>query len=245
MSKGVNMSTNVDRYGGSRTSRTLVRGLMLDECLRLSEQPRKLPPKATKFQLWKHLRDEVLIRLLYETFARVSELLHVGIEDIDFEQRAIIITHPKGKAVFSVVDGKRKHVDTRYEQRWVFFGDETRNLIIRYLAGRKKGHLITGHKGKKLSTRQAERIVDRYAGKAGIQNVIGYTRNGREVRLVTCKALREAGERHTDVAGADRDATARIAGHTVTTKERHYKKGNFEEDRKVVRGHHPLMRDSE
>lgn len=221
------------------------RGLMVDECFQICTEPRRLPVGASKFSLWKHLRDETLTRLLYETFARISELLQVKVADIDFKQRAIRITHPKGKAIFRIADGKREHVDTLYVQRWVFFGDYTRDLIVRYLAGRKRGYLITTSCGKQLSTRQAERIVDHYATKAGIQECVGHTRSGREVRLVTCKALREAGERHTDVAGADRDATARIAGHTVMTKERYYKKGNFEEDRKIVRDYHPLMRSSE
>ncbi|MCJ2670309.1 MAG: tyrosine-type recombinase/integrase [Candidatus Thermoplasmatota archaeon] len=222
-----------------------IRGLMADECLAICSAPRKLPVNASKFCLWKSLRDEILVRTLYETFARISELLYVKVADVDFKQRAIRITRPKGKAVFRIVDGRREHVDTLYVRRWVFFGDYTRDLIIRHLAGRKRGYLITTSRGKQLSTRQAERIVDHYARKAGVQEVVGHTKGGREVRLVTCKALREAGERHTDVAGADRDATARVAGHTVMTKERYYKKGNFEEDRKVVRDHHPLMRPSE
>ncbi|MCK4457449.1 MAG: tyrosine-type recombinase/integrase [Thermoplasmata archaeon] len=222
-----------------------VRGLTSKECLALCDAPRTLAPNASKFSLWKHLRDEILIRMLYETFTRVSELLHVRVSDIDFQQLSIRITRPKGKAVFRIVGGKRTHIDTRYVQRWVFFGDYTRDLIIRYLEGRKRGYLITTSRGKKLSTRQAERIVDQCAREAGIQMVVGHTKNGREIRMVTCRALREAGERHTDVAGADRDATARIAGHTVMTKEKHYKRGDFEEDRKVVRDHHPLMRHSE
>ncbi len=224
-----------------RSSSLTIRGLTLQECLALCEEPRKLRLRASKFQLWKHLRDEILIRLLYETFARVSEFLHARIVDVDFEQCAIHITRPKGRAIFKIVDGKRAHVDTIFEQRWVFFSNRTRDLLIRYLEGRKRGYLIVTRRRKRMSSRQAERIVDHYARKAGIQKILGYTRNGREIRLVNCKALREAGERHTDVAGADRDATARIAGHTVRTKELHYKKGNFEEDRKVVRGHHPLM----
>jgi integrase len=221
------------------------RGLTLDECLALCKTPKKLPLDATGFQLRKHLRDEMLIRLLYETFTRVGELLEVQVQDVDFEQSAIHITRPEGKAIFKIVDGRRVHTDTVFEQRWVFFSNRTRDLLIRYLEGRKRGYLITTRKGKGMSSRQAERIVDFYAKKAGIQNILGYTRNGREIRLVNCKALREAGERHTDVAGADRDATARIAGHTVRTKELHYKKGDFEEDRKVVRGHHPLMTEHE
>lgn len=167
----------------------------------------------------------------------------MDIRDIDFDNYSILISHPKGKAVFKTENSTRVHVDTIYEQRQVFFGNYTRDLMIRYLQRRRRGPLITNSKRKRLSTRQVERIVDSYARAAGIQRMLGYDRKGREVRLVTCKALREAGERHTDIAGADRDATARIAGHTVQTKEKYYKKGNFEEDRRIIREHHPLMKE--
>lgn len=239
------MSANRQSVGGKGEDRTLPRGLTTGECISLCEEPRKLTPRATKFQLWKHQRDELITRLLYESFARISELLSVRIEDVDFKQCAMLISQPKGKAVFKIVEGKRVHSDTLRIQRWVFFSNYTRDLMIRHLRGRKKGFIITTHRRRRLSTRQAERVVDFYARKAGIQKNVGFTKNGRQIRLVTCKALREAGERHTDVAGADRDATARIAGHTVRTKEKHYKKGNFEEDRRVVRDHHPLMGRSE
>lgn len=217
------------------------RGLTINECVSLCYEPQKLPVNASNFKIWKNQRDELLIRLIYETFTRINELLNVEVADIDLEQFAIIIRHPKRKAVFKRIEGKRKHIDTISQPRWVFFSNHTRNLIIQYLNGRKRGPLITNSRGKRLSTREAERIVDNYARSLGIQKVIDKTKNGREIRLVTCKALREAGERHTDISGADRDATARIAGHTVRTKEAYYKKGNFEEDRKIVRDHHPLM----
>jgi integrase len=218
------------------------RGLTVDECLALCKAPRKLPMNASKFQIWKHQRDELLIRLIYETFARISELLKVDISDVDLEQHAIHIKHPKSKAVFRVVDGKRKHIDSISQPRWVFFSDYTRDFIIRYLDRRKKGSLIINNRGKRLSSRGAERIVDHYARSIYIQKIIGYSKNGREIRIITCKALRESGERHTDINGGDRDATARIAGHTVATKEKHYKLGNFEEDRAIVRNHHPSMK---
>lgn len=218
------------------------RGLTRRECITLVTTPSKLPPNATRFRLWKHLRDEILVRLLYETWGRIGELLEVEIKDVDFEHSAIRIAHPKGKAVFRIIDGKRVHVETVHPQRWVFFSEHTRSLIIRFLDGRRKGHLTINSKGKKLSKREAERLVDRYANMAGIQRIVRHAKDGREIRLVTCKALREAGERHTDEDGGDRDATARIAGHTVRTKETYYKRGNFEEDMNVVRSHHPLMR---
>ena len=219
------------------------RGLTVPECASLCRSPRRLPSNATNFQIWKAMRDELLLRLLYETWSRVSELLKVDIPDIDFDNCSILIRHPKGKAVFRIEEGRRIHIDTIHKQRQVFFGDYTRDLMIRSLQRRKRGPLISNSLRKRLSTRQAERIVDRHARVAGIQKVVGHAKKGREIRLVTCKALREAGERHTDIAGADRDATARIAGHTVRTKEKYYKKGNFEEDRRIVRENHPLMRE--
>jgi integrase len=219
------------------------RGLTVQECLTLCRAPRRLPTNATKFQIWKAMRDELLIRLLYETWARVNELLMIDVRDIDFDNCSMLIRHPKGKAVFKIEAGKRVHMDTIYQPRQVFFGDYTRDLVIRFLQRRKRGPLIANSRRRMLSTRQAERIVDQHARAAGIQRVVGYNKKGREIRLVTCKALREAGERHTDVGGADRDATARIAGHTVRTKEKYYKKGNFEEDRRIVRENHPLMRE--
>lgn len=231
-----------ERRSRDMNSRTDTRGLTVAECVKLCETPRNLNPNATRFQIWRAMRDELLIRLLYETWGRVSEVIRVDVPDVDFDNCSIHISHPKGRAIFRVVDGKRVHVDTVHQDRQVFFGDYTRDLMIRYLQRRRRGPLITNSRGKRLSARQAERIVDRYAQIAGIQRVVGFSRKGgREIRLVTCKALREAGERHTDVAGADRDATARIAGHTVRTKEKYYKRGNFEEDRRIVRDHHPLM----
>jgi integrase len=232
---------NLDKHSNDR-SLTGSRGLTIDECLALCKAPRKLQVNATKYQIWKHIRDEILIRLLYETWARISELLEVKIEDVDFSECAIHIKYPKGKSIFKIIDDKRTHIDTVYQPRWVYFCDATRDLLIRYLEGRNKGHLITNGRRRKLSTREAERIVNHFAEVAGIQKVIGYRSDNKVIRLVTCKSLREAGERHTDIAGADRDATARIAGHTVRTKESFYKKGNFVEDRAIFRAHHPLIK---
>lgn len=219
------------------------RGLTEKECRRLIEAPRSLPMNATDFQMWKSVRDELFLRMLYECFPRICELISADVADIDFEEFTLYIRHPKGKAIFRNVNGKRVHVDTIHEERATHFSDYTRNLAIRYLRGRRRGPIFTDSKGRRLTVRQGERIVHKYAEVAGIQRVVGQTKDGRKTHLASPKGLREAGERHTDVAGGDRDATARIAGHTVQTKEKYYKKGDFEEDRRVVREHHPMMRE--
>lgn len=219
------------------------RGLTERECRKLIEAPRNLPTNATDFQIWKSMRDELLLRMLYECFPRIRELISADVVDIDFEEFTLYIHHPKGKAAFRYENGDKVYIDTIRDERPTHFSDYTKNLAIRYLRGRRRGPIFTNSKGRSLTVRQGERIVHKYAEGVGIQRVVGVTKDGKRIHLVTPKALREAGERHTDVAGADRDATARIAGPTVQTKEKYYKKGDFEEDRRVVREHHPMMRE--
>jgi len=61
--------------------------------------------------------------------------------------------------------------------------------------------------------------------------------------LVTCMALREAGERHHDNAGGSRKLSAVAAGHTMTVKERHYEKvgEDFEQVHESYRRFHPAF----
>ena len=62
-----------------------------------------------------------------------------------------------------------------------------------------------------------------------MQKVTHITPTGKTYHLVTLKALREAGERHMDLRGADRDVTARGSQHSALVKEKHYKKSGCEE----------------
>ncbi len=61
--------------------------------------------------------------------------------------------------------------------------------------------------------------------------------------LVTCMALREAGERHHDNAGGSRKLSAVSAGHTMQVKERHYEKvgEDFEQVHESYRKFHPAF----
>jgi len=61
--------------------------------------------------------------------------------------------------------------------------------------------------------------------------------------LVTCMALREAGERHHDNAGGSRKLSAVAAGHTMVVKEWHYEKvgEGFEQVHESYRKFHPAF----
>lgn len=150
----------------------------------------KLPLDATSFQIRKHLRDQALIRLLYETSMSVGDLLDVRVKDVELYLGSIYLKDPgiwarTAKIVIVDKDG------------FVYFSAATQHILIQYLEGRRKGYLIMNNRKERMSVRTAERVVDEYAQQAGIQRIRGYTsdKDGkrRALKVVTCRALSEAG----------------------------------------------------
>jgi integrase/recombinase XerD len=70
-----------------------------------------------------NIRDRALLEVFYSTGCRISEIIGVRLEDVDFKKRTIF------------VDGKSG-------ERRVFFSPEARKWLLRYLAGRKSGFLF-------------------------------------------------------------------------------------------------------
>ena len=72
---------------------------------------------------YKNLRSYLIIELLYSTGIRVSELISIKINSIDLEKKNILIDPPeKGKS---------------RTERIVFFGEQTKEVIEKYLEFRK------------------------------------------------------------------------------------------------------------
>jgi site-specific recombinase XerD len=90
-------------------------------------------------------RDRLIIRTIYATGVRVSELSSVNIEDIDFEGHIIKI-HGKGGKI-----------------RTGFIDDKTLEDIRKQIEGRNKGPLFLGQQGNPLSPRTIQHIFRRYA----------------------------------------------------------------------------------
>ena len=121
--------------------------------------------------------------------------------------------------------------------------DKTKILFRKIIGNRKKGAIFINRNGKRLTKTHFQVFINEFATSIGIQKVTHITETGRVYHLVTLKALREAGERHCDLAGADSDVTARGAQHSAIVKERHYKKAGWEEVQEQVRKYHPAFRD--
>jgi hypothetical protein len=86
----------------------------------------------------------------------------------------------------------------------------------------KKRHSFVNENGEQSSLKWFNERINHYAKIIGIQKIKKYYADGRTLKLITCMALREAGERHHDTAGGSRKLSAVAAGHTMEVKERHY-----------------------
>jgi site-specific recombinase XerD len=91
------------------------------------------------------IRDKLIVRTIYATGVRVSELCSINIEDIDFDEHTIRI-RGKGDKI-----------------RTVFIDEETLNDLTKFIGNRIVGPLFVGQQGKHISSRAIQHIFKHYA----------------------------------------------------------------------------------
>ena len=90
-------------------------------------------------------RDKLIVRTIYSTGVRVSELCNMNLEDIDFDEHTIKI---RGKGD---------------KTRLVFVDEETLDDILKFVGNRIVGPLFIGQQGKHISPRAIQHIFKHYA----------------------------------------------------------------------------------
>ena len=90
-------------------------------------------------------RDKLIVRTIYATGVRVSELCNMNIEDIDFDEHTIRI---RGKGD---------------KMRTVFIDEDTRADILKFIGNRIEGPVFVGQQGKNISSRAIQHIFKNYA----------------------------------------------------------------------------------
>jgi site-specific recombinase XerD len=91
------------------------------------------------------VRDKLIVRTIYATGVRVSELCGINIEDIDFDEHTIRI-RGKGDKI-----------------RTVFVDDDTLRELLTFIGNRIVGPLFVGQQGKHISSRAIQHIFKHYA----------------------------------------------------------------------------------
>jgi len=151
------------------------------------------------------LRDRSMMEVLFSTGMRVSELVNLDTDDINFERGEIAVL------------GKGKKI------RVVFLSKEALNWIDQYLKNRgfkRPEHtpggaifedpLFLSKKGDRITVRSVERIVKKYAELAGI------------TKSVSPHTLRHSFATDLLIAGADIRSVQSMLGHSSITTTQVY-----------------------
>jgi integrase/recombinase XerC len=146
------------------------------------------------------LRDKAMMELLYATGIRVSELVGIHLEDMNFAERLIRI---RGK-------GKK--------ERLIPFGKKAEQSLKAYLRVRpliNKGRIqekpvFLNYRGKQLTSRSVERTVDKYIRRTALR------------RKISPHSLRHSFASHLLSRGADLRAIQELLGHESLSTTQKY-----------------------
>ena len=127
------------------------------------QKPKRLPEILTPEELQRVFsqayrerpRDGLIVRTLFETGLRVSELVSLQVTDVDFTERTIRVREGKG--------GK---------DRLVLFTEDLGQQLRLYLDGRARGYLFESNRDAPFTPRRIQQIVKTVARKAGVAKPI-------------------------------------------------------------------------
>lgn len=212
------------------------KGLQLDEAMNLRVAPGDRSPSSLRADQRLSMRDEAMLRLLVESGPRVSELCGANRNDMRLhEDTDTPVLHVRGKG------GKGRDLP---------LSRSTTELIERYLAEERPaapeskrphdqaeririadaaGALFVSIRGWRLSSRDVQRMVERYA-----QEYLG--------RRATPHSLRHTALTVLARAGVDIATVAQIAGHASLSTTSVYMDDSMSAAAEAIE-HSPLGRD--
>ncbi len=160
-----------------------------------------------------NVRDLLIIRFLYASGLRVSELVNLDKEDLD-------------ENVVRVHSGKGK------KDRITYVDEGTLQLVMEYLRGREDDNsaLFINRRGKRLSERHIETIVKKCAVKAGIK------------KKVTPHTMRHTFATHLLQNNANIVVIQNLLGHASLATTQIYTHVTDEHKKNVYENSHPLSK---
>jgi integrase/recombinase XerD len=162
------------------------------------------------------LRDYALLEVMYATGMRVSEAVHIRINEIDL-QRGIVATIGKGNKQRLVPLGEQAC------QAVVDYFNQSRPVYLNHLAC---DYLFVSQKKGGMTRQLAWMIVKRYAKDVGINNISPHS-------------LRHAFATHLVNHGADLRVVQMLLGHADISTTQIYTHVANERLKQIVLEHHP------
>ncbi len=162
-----------------------------------------------------NIRDRALLEMLYSTGARITELLDLDVDDLDREQRMLLVRGKGGK------------------ERIVPLGRPALQAVERYLVRarpslNKKGSpaLFLNNRGARLGRQSGFKIVSQAAETAGLDHVSPHS-------------LRHSFATHLLEGGADIRVVQELLGHASVATTQIYTKVSPEHLREIWASSHP------
>ena len=177
-----------------KLERPLPRALSVDETFRLVESPKDFVPKREDRD--SRARDRAILELLYSSGLRVSELVGLDLDQIDFD---LGIARVMGK-------GRKERI--------VPVGAKSMEALRDYLeereAGAEEKALFVNWQGGRLTARSVGRLIKRYTRSLGI------------FQKVSPHSLRHTFATHLLDAGADIREIQEMLGHASLSTTQRY-----------------------
>ncbi len=169
-------------------------------------------------------RDLAVLELLYSTGMRVSELVSLNMNRLDFDSRMVTVTG-KGNKDRLVPMGRPS-----VEALSAYFSQREILILQRIKRGKKaeKDALFLNGRGSRLTSRSVERLVRMYSERAGI------------ALRVTPHALRHSFATHLLEMGADLRSIQELLGHESLSTTQKYTHLNMDHLMEVYDKAHPM-----
>ena len=209
-------ATPLSGVSGPKSGRSIPVFLTVDEVFSLLDSPDSRDPYPR--------RDQAILELLYSTGVRVAELVSRNIEDLDFvtemlrvtgkgnKQRLVPVGRPALEAINQWLPEREDIIDRRNQQ-----GQDV-----------EKRAVFLNDRGGRLTTRSVERLVVKYASRAGLR------------QAVTPHALRHSFATHLLEMGADLRSVQELLGHASLSTTQRYTHLTLDHLTEVYDRAHPL-----
>lgn len=186
------------------------------------EQGSKLSARQQKYHDRTALRDTAILTLFLGTGIRITELVGIDLNDIDFETNQFVVTRKGGN------------------QDRLAFGAEVHDALLAYIAERTQIQPLEGHEKALFLSLQRKRITPR-----AVENLVGkYAKITTPLKKITPHKLRSTYGTNLYQESGDIYLVADVLGHKdVNTTRKHY--AAIEEDRKRSAAKYVKLRDNE
>jgi integrase/recombinase XerD len=214
--EGVIEANPTARLRSPKRPRSVPRAISVDEVARLVE----LPPDTLLGR-----RDKAMLELLYGAGLRISELVALDVDDVDLDDRSVLVRAGKGNRSRRVPVGR-----AAADATGAYESVSRRELATRSTAGSSAGALFLNARGARLSRQGAWKVLKNYARRADLGD------------KVSPHTLRHSFATHMLDAGADIRVVQELLGHASLATTQVYTLVTESHLREVYVSAHPRAR---